>query len=136
MRVFARRIPTDWPLTLPALLLCAIGVAMVYSAGRTDVPTAATHAWRAQLVWIGLALSAAWIVSRISMRLIEWIAVPLYALAVFLLILVLVPGFGTGAGPAASVKGWLTIAGHRIGQPAEFAKLALVLMLAKVLATG
>ena len=136
MGVLARRVPINWLLTLPALLLCAIGVAMVYSAGRTDVPTAATHAWRAQLVWIALALAAAWVVSRLSMRLIEWLALPLYAVAVFLLVLVLVPGFGSGGGPAASVKGWLTIAGHRIGQPAEFAKLALVLMLAKVLATG
>jgi len=46
---------------------------------------------------------------------------------------VLIPGFGSGAGTAASVKGWLTIAGHRLGQPAEFAKLAVVMMLALVL---
>jgi len=41
---------------------------------------------------------------------------------------------GTGAGTAASVKGWLSIGGVRIGQPAELAKLATTLMLARVLA--
>ena len=29
----------DWPLVLVALLLSVYGVAMVYSAGQTDVPT-------------------------------------------------------------------------------------------------
>src|SRR4029079_12489505 len=33
----------------------------------------------------------------------------------------------------ASVKGWLTIGGHRLGQPSEFAKVTVVLMLARVL---
>jgi rod shape determining protein RodA len=42
--------------------------------------------------------------------------------------------FGSGAGTAASMKGWLTIGGMRLGQPSELAKLTVVLMLAKVLA--
>ena len=66
------------------------------------------------------------------MRLIEWSAWPLYVVSCVLLLLVLF--FGTGAGTAASVKGWLTIGGIRIGQPAELAKLATTLMLARVLA--
>ena len=41
---------------------------------------------------------------------------------------------GTGAGTAESMKGWLSIGGVRIGQPAELAKLATTLMLARVLA--
>jgi len=41
---------------------------------------------------------------------------------------------GTGAGTAASVKGWLSIGGIKLGQPAELAKVATTLMLARVLA--
>ncbi len=131
-----QRIRVDWLLLVPALALAVFGIAMVYSAGVTDVPTVARHAWRAQLVWLAVSIVGAYALSRCSIRLLEWLATPLYVFAVFLLVLVLVPGFGSGAGPAASVKGWLTIAGHRIGQPSEFAKLAVVLMLAKVLAAN
>jgi rod shape determining protein RodA len=42
--------------------------------------------------------------------------------------------FGGGAGTAASSHAWLVIAGHRLGQPSELAKIATVLMLAKELA--
>jgi rod shape determining protein RodA len=41
---------------------------------------------------------------------------------------------GTGAGTAAGVKSWLVIGGFRLGQPAELAKLTVVLMLGKLLA--
>src|SRR2546422_4578223 len=41
---------------------------------------------------------------------------------------------GSGAGPAATSKSWITIGGQRFGQPAELAKLAVVLMLARWLA--
>jgi rod shape determining protein RodA len=55
-----------------------------------------------------------------------------YALTIALLALTLV--IGTGAGTAASTKSWITIGGHRLGQPVELAKITVVLMLAKVLA--
>src|SRR5205823_7819913 len=87
-----------------------------------------------QLVWFAISLIAAYALSRASVRLIEWMTVPLYGLAVFLLIIVLIPGIGSGGGTAESVKGWITIGGKRLGQPAEFAKLSVVLMLARVLA--
>src|SRR5207253_9850825 len=41
---------------------------------------------------------------------------------------------GTGAGTAAGSKSWIAIGGHRFGQPAELAKLATILMLARWLA--
>ena len=128
-----RRINVDWPLVLIALGLSLFGIAIVYSAGKTDPPTYVERAWRAQLVWFVLAIFGAYLISRASVRLIEWLTIPLYWFSIFLLFLVLLPGFGSGAGTAASVKGWLTLAGHRIGQPAEIAKLTVVLMLALVL---
>jgi len=58
--------------------------------------------------------------------------VPLYLFTILLLGALLI-GLGSGAGTATSTAGWLTIGGHRLGQPAEFAKLTVVLMLARVL---
>lgn len=128
-----RRQSVDVPLLVLALLLSAFGIAMVYSAGQVDAPTRFIAAlWKRQASWCVVALIAAWLVTRASVRMIEWSAWPLYAMSCALLVLVLI--FGTGAGTAASVKGWLTIGGVRIGQPAELAKLATSLMLARVLA--
>lgn len=130
-----RRINVDWPLVGAAFALTVFGIAMVYSAGLTDRPRAAiAGAWRMQITWLVIGLIAAYGMSRASVRLIEWMTVPLYGLALFLLTIVLIPGLGSGGGTAASQSGWLTIAGKRLGQPAEFAKLAVVLMLARVFA--
>ena len=55
-----------------------------------------------------------------------------YGIAVALLLVTL--AVGTGAGTAAGSKSWLSVGGHRFGQPAELAKLAVILMLARWLA--
>jgi len=130
----ARRINVDLTLVIVAAILSLYGIAMVYSAGQTDVPTVAKYAYRAQLTWLVIGLFGAFAVSRASVRLIEWMTVPIYGFTIVLLLALLVPGIGSGAGTAASTAGWLTIAGKRLGQPAEFAKLSVVLMLARVLA--
>jgi len=127
-----RRINIDLPLVLTAIALTLYGVAVVYSAGQTDVHTPADHAWRAQIVWTFVGIVGAYGVSRASVRLIEWMTVPAYVFTNLLLVALLV-GLGSGGGTATSTSGWLTIAGHRLGQPAELAKLTVVLMLARVL---
>lgn len=121
------------PLLLTALLLTAYGIAMIFSAGQTDVPDKSVETlWQRQLALFGVAAAAAWVVMRGTVRLIEWSAWPLYLLSCGLLVVVYF--FGSGAGTAQSMKGWLTIAGRRIGQPSELAKLATILMLARTLA--
>ena len=129
----SRRINIDLSLVIAALLLSLYGLAIVYSAGKTDVKTPATGAYKSQAVWIVVGIVAAWAVSRASVRLIEWLTVPGYAFTL-LLLAALLAGLGSGAGTATSTTGWLTIGGHRLGQPADFAKLTVVLMLARVLA--
>jgi len=134
MPALSRRQGIDYPLLALALVLTAFGIAMVFSAGQTEGPSGLISGlWRRQLGWFGVSLAAAWVVTRGSVRLIEWSAWPLYLLSCALLVLVLFTG--SGAGTAASVKGWLTIGSTRIGQPAELAKLSMTLMLARVLAT-
>jgi rod shape determining protein RodA len=126
-----RVIAADLPLIGVALALSLFGIAMVYSAGQTDVPTIASRAWVSQIRWLMVALAAAFLVSRASVRLIEWLTWPAFLTTIALLVITLL--FGTGAGTAASVKGWLTIGGVRLGQPAELAKITVVLMLARIL---
>jgi rod shape determining protein RodA len=126
-----RRLFADPTLTFTALALSLYGVAMVYSAGQTDVSTSATLAWQAQLRWLVLGVVAAFIVSRGTVRFIEYATVPAYLLSLVMLLLTL--RFGGGAGTAASSHSWLMIAGRRLGQPSELAKLTTVLMLARSL---
>ena len=123
----------DKALVVSVGLLALYGLATLYSAGQTDVPTFVATIWQRQLVWLGLGLVVAWVTFRTSPRMLEWATPWVYAIAVFLLVLTLI--IGTGAGTAAGSKSWLAIAGRRFGQPAELAKLAVILMLARWLAT-
>jgi rod shape determining protein RodA len=115
-----------------AAALTIMGVAVLYSAGQTDVPTAAARLWERQLIFLGLGVVAGIIVSRLSPRLLEWATPALYGVGIALLALTLV--VGTGAGTAAGSKSWLAVGGVRIGQPSEVAKLVVILMLARHLA--
>lgn len=123
----------DRPLVWVVIALAAFGLATLFSAGQTDVPTFATAIWKRQLLWLGLGAIVTLIMYRVSPRLLEW-ATP-YAYIASVLVLILTLAVGTGSGTAAGSKSWLAIGGIRIGQPAEIAKLATLLMLARWLAT-
>ncbi len=128
-----RRQSIDVPLLVTALVLTLYGLAMVFSAGQLDARDPAIEGlWKRQVVLVGIALVAAWTVTRGSVRLFEWSAWPLYLVSIVLLVAVFF--IGSGGGTARSMNGWLTIAGRRIGQPSELAKLATTLMLARTLA--
>jgi rod shape determining protein RodA len=109
--------------------LILFGLATLYSAGQTDVPTRAAGVWHRQFMWVGIGTVGAWIIFNISLRVLEWIAPALYTFSLLLLCIVLF--VGTGAGTAESSHSWLSIGGHKIGQPSELAKVATVLMLAR-----
>jgi len=128
----SRQLPLGDP-TLFFLIvgLSFFGIAMVYSAGVLDVPgTIVRGLWRVQLLWFVLGMIAIPFVLRIPVIWLEWVAQPLYAFAIVLLILTIF--IGTGAGTAASVSGWLAVGPIRI-QPSEFGKIAVIMMLARVL---
>jgi rod shape determining protein RodA len=131
--VLSRARQLDKGLLISVLALALYGLATLYSAGQTDVPTFVATIWHRQVVWLGLSLIVAGITFRTSPRMLEWATPYAYAITLFLLLLTLF--IGTGAGTAASSKSWIAIGGHRFGQPAELAKLATILMLARWLAT-
>jgi rod shape determining protein RodA len=122
----------DRPLAAVVLALAAYGLATLYSAGQTDVPTFVATIWHKQLIWLGVGLAAAVLMFRTSPRLLEW-ATP-YAFGISVVVLLFTLFVGTGAGTAASERSWISIGGLRLGQPAELAKLAAILMLARWLA--
>jgi rod shape determining protein RodA len=121
----------DRQLVLVTFGLILFGLATLYSAGQTDVPTRAAGAWERQIMWVGIGIIGAWILFHVSLRVLEWLAPALYVFSLLLLGIVLV--VGTGAGTAESSHSWLSVGGHKIGQPSELAKVATVLMLARFL---
>jgi rod shape determining protein RodA len=113
------------------LLLASFGVAMVFSAGIVDTPfTVAAGLWRMQLLWFALALLLIPLVLRVPVQWLHFGAPALYALAV--LLLALTPIIGIGVGTAEGVPRWIGFGPVRI-QTAEFAKIPVILMLARVL---
>ena len=127
-----RRTGLDKPLLLAVLALVVPGLATLYSAGQTDFHTIAADMWQRQLIWLAMGTVGAVLIFRTIPRVLEWFTPVLYIAALALLVLTLL--FGTGAGTAAGTQSWIAIGGVRLGQPAEFAKLATILMLARHLA--
>ncbi len=120
------------PLLFALILgLSLFGTAMIYSAGQLDVPDPATvDVWQRQLLWLGLSIIALAGVMRIEVKWFEWAAVPLYGLAIIALVLTLF--IGSGAGTAQGVKSWLRVGAIGV-QPSQFANLATILMLGRIM---
>lgn len=124
-----RRRGFDRHLVAVTIALLAAGLATLYSAGQTDFPTVATGMWTRQLVWLGIGVAAAVFLFRVSPQLLEWFTPIVYGAAMLLLVVTLL--YGTGGGTATSARSWLALGGVHLGQPAEVAKLATILMLAR-----
>lgn len=121
----------DTRLVLAVMVLSGFGIAMIYSAGAVYIPNPVTgDAWIRQSLWFALALAAFTLLARVPPRWIEWVAVPSYVISVVLLAITLV--IGTGSGTAAGVRSWIDLGFIRF-QPAEIAKLATVLVVARLL---
>jgi cell division protein FtsW len=123
--------PDPWLLG-SVLLLTALGLVMVYSASA--VTAEARHGdqfWflKRQLAAAGAGLLLLGLGLRLGARGAERIAYPLLGLTFLLMILTLVPGLGRAAGGA---RRWIDL-GLFTFQPAELAKVALVLYLARSL---
>jgi rod shape determining protein RodA len=129
---FLRTWAMDPPLVAAALALSLMGLAMIFSAGVTNNPSNAAGVWIRQGVWLVLALFVFTAASRVPGRWLEWVAVPAYVLSVVLLAATLV--IGTGAGTAEGTRSWIDLGPLRF-QPAEVAKLATILALARLLAS-
>lgn len=127
MRQKAPQHISDPLILILAVALSLFGVAMIYSAGELEIPSSVTGIWRKQAMWLCISVVAFIVVHRIELRWLEWIAPAVYGLSILSLLAVLVIGGGDGP------RSWIRFGG--IGfQPSELAKLATILMLAKLVA--
>ncbi len=118
----------DRALLVVTALLVLCGLLVLYSAGQTDVASGAEGIWRRQMVFLGVAVAAGFVTSRISFRMLEWGAPWLYGFSLLLLAATLV--IGSGGTTAENVRSWIDLGPIKV-QPVEFAKLATILMLAR-----
>jgi cell division protein FtsW len=119
-----------YPLLLAVMALTAIGIVMVYSSSsvRSYFSSADPAAQGLeQLVWAGIGLVGLVVAMRLDFRLLRYLAIPFYVITLALLVAVLVPGIGSEINGS---RRWIVVPGVGSLQPAEFAKLAIVLYLA------
>jgi cell division protein FtsW len=108
-------------------------VVMVYSASAIVAADRFRDPYfflKRQVFWAALGCGALWLTLRTDYRRLEKLVLPLLVLSVLLLVLVLVPGLGVSVNGS---RRWLRL-GSLSFQPAELAKLALVVYLAAFLA--
>jgi len=119
----------DLTLILVVLALTLLGIAMVFSASgirALDTLDDPRYYLSWQAVWAALGLVGMALAMRFDYHRYRALAVPLLVAVVVLLVIVLVPGIGVRAGGAAR---WLRFGPVGL-QPAELAKLALIVYLA------
>jgi len=129
----SRKAGIDMPLVAVTLALLLTGLVMVYSSSSIMAEHrfgSQYHFLKRQVVAVMAGLVALGVLCRVRVRLLEKIALPLLVLAGLLMVAVLIPGIGTRAGGA---QRWIALPGFNV-QPAEIAKLALVLFGARMLA--
>ena len=128
------RLPThtgyDLMLLSVVLGLLAIGLAMVYSASgikALDALDDPRYFLIQQSAWVAIGLLAMFVAARTDYHRYRAFAFPGLLFAIALLVVVLIPGVGTRVGGASR---WLRVSSFAGLQPAELAKLALVVYLA------
>jgi cell division protein FtsW len=113
-------------------ILLVTGVVMVLSASSVQSLKELGSSWSLfvrHLTWLTIGVVALVVTVSIDYRRWRTLALPMLAVSAGLLVLVLVPGFGLSVNGARS---WIGV-GSLTLQPAEVAKLALILFVAELL---
>ena len=116
----------DWVIFLLATSLSIIGIINIYSATMMD---SNTNLYEKQLIWFLIGLASLSLVTFINYIHLERLAYPIYILSVTLLLITLIFGH-TSSGATR----WLNL-GFISFQPSEFAKIAIIIILAKYFST-
>jgi cell division protein FtsW len=129
--LLTRPLASYYLLLSSTLLLVALGLFMVLSASSvTEFAKSGSSftLFRKQLLWVGIALPLMWVAVHLPVRVFRRLAYPVLLGAVVLLIMVLVIGFEVDGATR-----WMMVGPFSV-QPSEFAKLALALWGADLLA--
>ncbi|MEZ5115768.1 MAG: rod shape-determining protein RodA [Candidatus Nanopelagicales bacterium] len=123
----------DWVLLLATLALSGLGSLLVWSASRTDLAAAAGDPQsflKKHLLNIAIGIVLGLLVSRIDHRLLRAYTPLLYVASIVGVLLVYSP-LGTSV---AGARAWIKLPAGFTLQPSEFAKIAIILVMAMVLA--
>ena len=123
LRIEKRMVPhIPWGLVFCALAIAALGVWNLASASRPP------HApvWSSQALYVGVGLFAVVCVCLVDYRWIQRMALPIYLLNIAALVALRFVGH-----TAKGAESWFVLGPFRV-QPAEFMKIGVILMLAKV----
>ena len=119
----------DQPFLFIVFILLAIGLLMIASAGVLYGETRFNDPYfffKRQLIGLSIGLAAMYLFSRISYHIWRPLSVPIFIVALILLVLVFIPGIGTTAYGASR---WIEL-GLVSFQPSEVMKFAIILYLA------
>lgn len=123
---------TDWITVALYLVLVFLGCLNIYASLYSEENQSIldfTQPYGKQIIWIFAALFVALIIFLVDSKFFPFFAYPIYVVIIFLLIAVFL--FGTEIHGARS---WFQIGGFNL-QPAEFAKFATLLAIAKYLSS-
>ena len=112
----------DWVCIFAAVGAVIMGILTLYGGGGFGETLAIK-----KIIWLILGLILMFSLSMVNYQRIGFYSVVLYAIGIFLLLMVLVPFLGTKVKGARS---WIRFFGFGF-QPAEYMKLALVIMLSR-----
>ena len=124
----------DYVILVTVVALSAIGILMVFSSSAMKEYARDGDVFGAvapQVAWGVAGLLAMLAMTRIDYRRLRLVSIPMYGIAVVLLLLVFEPSLGQTVGGSAR---WLKLGPLPAVHPAEFAKLALVVYVAHWLA--
>ena len=116
----------EWPLLLIIVLIAIISISNLYSAIHHSIGITGKDILTRHIYWYIIGFCGMLIMTIFDYRILERIAIPIYCFSIFLLVLVLI----TGKNISGSQR-WLNMGSLFSFQPSEFAKLALVIILAK-----
>jgi rod shape determining protein RodA len=117
----------NWVILSAALLIVALGAFFIYSGSyRLSYDTGVNYVEK-QLLWSVFGILTACFFAAFDYRKFSYMAFVIYGLTVLMLILVLL-----AADPRRGARSWLSVGGFSV-QPSEFAKIAIILALAKYL---
>ena len=113
---------TEWKILVYVTVLLIIGLIALYSASTSTE----FSEFKKQIMWITIGIPLLLFMMFIDYKLIARFSLVLYIISIFLLILVLFTSAINGA------SSWFNIGSFSM-QPAEFAKIAVILFLASVI---
>jgi len=122
----------DWILLVAALAVTIFGSMLVWSASRADLASASDPQsyLKRHLLNVAIGVVLGFLTSRVDYRWLRAYTPIIYGLSMFLLFLPFVPGIGA---TIAGARAWIDLPGGMTLQPSEFAKVAVILMMAVVL---